>query len=39
MATVEAEVGGGQRLQATITSLRLLTVAELPGNTTAAGRK
>ena len=39
VATVEAEAGGGQRLQATITSLRLLTVAELPVNTTAAARK
>jgi len=38
VATVEAEAGGG-RLQATVTSLRLLTVAELPSNTTAGARK
>ena len=39
VATVEAEADGGQRLQATITSLRLLTVVELPSNTTAEARK
>ena len=40
VATVEAEeADGGQRLQATITSLRLLTVEELPSNTTVGARK